>query len=70
MLKVAAESWAAWKKSHRTPDRYLAVINRLNADCRDQILITTRKERVSSVWAKRNEKEIQKRVEALRNAKG
>jgi hypothetical protein len=70
MLKVATEAWVAWKRSNRTPDRYLAVINRVNAKCPQDVLITTRKQRVEPLWAKRNEKEILKRVEALHNAKG
>jgi hypothetical protein len=77
MLAVAAEAWAAWKKSHRTPDRYSTVANRVNAKCPKEVFITTRKHRIEPLWVKRNEKEILALLEqsalkkgANQNAKG
>lgn len=77
MLNVAAEAWATWKKTHKTPDRYLAVSKRVNAKCPKEVLITTRKDQIESLWVKRNEREILARVErnsvgkgASQNAKG
>ena len=70
MLVVAAESWTAWKKSNRTPDRYLAVANRVSAKCPKEILITIRKHRIEPLWVKRNEKAIVARIESNAAAKG
>jgi hypothetical protein len=70
MLDVAAEAWAAWKRSHRTPDRYSAVANRVNGRCKPEIHITTRKHRIESLWVKRNEKEILSRAQRVAPAKG
>lgn len=70
MWEVAACASADWKRTHRTPDRFSAVADRVNAECRKEIFITTRKDRIGPIWVKRNEKEIQERVEALCNAKG
>jgi hypothetical protein len=68
MLKVAGEAWADWKKSNRTPDRYAAVANRVNTKCKKEIYITTCRDRIEPLWAKRNEKEIIARVsETQRN---
>jgi hypothetical protein len=70
MLKVAAEAWTAWKKSNRTPDRYSAVANQVNAKCKKEIFVTTRKGRIQPLWVKRNEKEIRTRVEQSGLTKG
>lgn len=58
MLDIAAEAWGAWKRSNRTPDRYVAVANRVNTKCKKEIFITTRKDRIEPLWVKRNEREI------------
>jgi hypothetical protein len=77
MLGAAAEAWAAWKRGHRTPERYSTVANRVNAKCPQEIIITTRKHRIEPLWVKRNETKILERVEgnalkkgANQNAKG
>jgi hypothetical protein len=77
MLDIAAEAWAAWTQSHKSPDRHSAVAIRINAKCRNEIYVTTRKHRIESLWVKRNENEILARVQlitprngAKRNAKG
>jgi hypothetical protein len=77
MLEVAAKAWAAWKKTHIAPNRISAVAERVNAECLDEILVTTRKHRIESLWVKRNEAKILEHVErnalrkgAKRNAKG
>ncbi len=58
MWSVAAVAWAGWKRSHRTPNRYVAVAARVNAECRKEILITTRKDKIEPLWVKRNEKNV------------
>lgn len=70
MLKVAGEAWIDWKKSNRTPDRYAAVANRVNAKCKREINTTTRKDRIESLWVKRNEKAILARTERNAESKG
>lgn len=68
MLDVAAEAWATWKKTHKAPNRVSAVAKRVNAECRDEINATTRRDQIESQWVKRNEKEILARLD--RNAIG
>jgi hypothetical protein len=58
MLETAAKAWAGWKWSHRTPDRFAAVADRVNADCQKEIFITTGKDRIEPLWVKRNEDAI------------
>jgi hypothetical protein len=70
MLEVAAEVWATWKKSHKSPDRYLAVANRVNSKCSKEVLITTRKHRIESLWVKRNEAKILAQIEQKRRTEG
>jgi len=70
MLKVAGEAWTDWKKSNRTPDRYAAVANRVNAKCKREINTTTRKDRIEPLWVKRNEKAILARAERNAESKG
>lgn len=70
MLDVAAKAWTSWKRSNRTPERYAAVAARVNADCKGEIRITTRKDRIEPLWVKRNEKEIAQRTEKLTAEKG
>lgn len=77
MLETAAEAWTDWKKSNRTPDRYAAVASRVNAKCKREIYITTRKDRIEALWVKRNETKILERVNRIalgngesQNAKG
>jgi hypothetical protein len=70
MLDVAAEEWGNWKHSHRTPDRYKAVMHRVNERCRNEIHVTTRKHRIEARWVKRNEREITLRAEQRIEPKG
>jgi hypothetical protein len=70
MLRVAAEAWTDWKKSNRTPDRNAAVANRVNAKCKKDIYITTRRSRIEPLWVKRNEKAILARAERNAENKG
>lgn len=77
MLNVAARVWARWTPSHRAPDRHEAVAKAVNAECRDDIYVTTRNRRIETRWAKRNEREIANRAEQIvqrgranKNAKG
>jgi hypothetical protein len=71
------DSWATWTESHKSPDRHSAVASRVNAKCRNEIYVTTRKHRVEVLWVKRNENEILVRAQRItqgngahRNAKG
>jgi hypothetical protein len=65
MWEAAARAWADFKPTHRTPDRFSAVANRVNAECKIDILITTRKDRIGPLWVKRNEKDIVRQAELL-----
>ena len=63
MLDVATAAWAIWKKSHRTPDRYAAVMGTASTpNARVTIYATTRNHRIETIWVKRNEREIVARV--------
>jgi hypothetical protein len=70
MLRDAAAAWTDWKKSNRTPDRYAAVADRVNAKCKKDIYITTRRSRIEPLWVKRNEKAILARAERNAENKG
>ncbi len=59
MLKTAAEVWDEWKYSHGNPNQREWVARQVKRRCRVEI----QGKRVS-----RNLEEIQKRVEALKNA--
>ncbi len=63
MLNTASEAWSGWKKSHKTPDRYLSVANQVNTKHPKEAFITTRKHRIEPLWVKRNEREILARAE-------
>jgi hypothetical protein len=67
MIDIAARAWASWKRTNRTPDRHAATAARVNAECPEEIGVTTRRDRIEPLWVRRNEKEILERVEAARD---
>jgi len=70
MLEVAAREWARWKRTHSTPDKYSAVADRINDECKKEIFMTNGKHRIKALWVKRNKRGIVERAERIALTEG